>query len=81
MLVFVDHLYFPESGDFSSQNAREGPSYAGIQALCVDCLGMGGGKGGTPLSPPTRSSLSEPPDSRWGRHEVNWRRSASIGAS
>ena len=40
-LVFADHLYFPESGDSSRRNAREGPSYAGLQVLRVDGIGMG----------------------------------------
>ena len=41
MLVFVDHLYFTETDDSSSQNARKGPSYAGPQAMCVDGIGVG----------------------------------------
>ena len=38
---FVEHLYLPKSGASIRRNAREGPSYAGLQAMRVVCVGSG----------------------------------------
>ena len=46
LLVFVAHLYFPKFGGSIRWNAREGPSYAGLQAICVVRVGSRG----TPLT-------------------------------
>ena len=46
---FCQTSLLPALSGFSSQDAREGPSYADLQALRVDDLGTGG----TPSSPDT----------------------------
>ena len=40
--LFLSIISFTQIEKLSSQNAHEGPSYADLQALRVDSLGMGG---------------------------------------
>ena len=65
LVIFVDRLYFPKSGDSLRKNAREGPSYAGLQAMGIVSIGCS-------------SLLNHQIPCR--RPTVNWQWSALIGA-